>query len=280
MRTGLAILVALSAVLAGCAANPAPQEGAPTALPTREPDAQPNSSSSIREEREAIQLVLGMNDCSGIATVETIPRGQSRAEPPSGWEPSESSVIQITTEIYSCDRFSIGPFERPNVTVLFQGHNNHRAPKDCADIETAVASEILHLIIVTDAEVGNYLRDLGFPARVGEIRMESVELGDPRIERWSVELPDHEPSWLQRVSAMEASIRNTHSTRRFWENPGGGISLLEFEASWRYANEPLPPVAGELNDPFLFGNEMHAGLGPLLDPGSWVNAPVKHLGDC
>lgn len=211
-----------------------------------------------------------------------LPNNVVDARPPANWEGSGTLQVKVSTELYRCERVSIGTFERANVTLAIQTHDNHTPPPGCIDALGGAAhqSAILQLFIASDKDLVLFFNQIGLPASFGEFEVQAdVREGDLRAETWRISISNKTDSWLQRTHSQGPSIRNILTTRLFWEPPGGGISFLDFESSWRYANEPAPPVFGELNEPFLPGMKAYSGVGPLLANGTWVNAPFVHFGD-
>ncbi|MCA1818550.1 MAG: hypothetical protein LC620_00600, partial [Halobacteriales archaeon] len=102
----------MAAVLAGCAAPPAPAgpPAAPTPAPAR----------------------LELSDCSGWDLSSPVPflGPTAPGEAPPGWEPDALAPSGVRVGAYCCHRLAVGPLERP-VRLLFDAHDHATIPATC-----------------------------------------------------------------------------------------------------------------------------------------------------
>jgi hypothetical protein len=130
-----------------------------------------------------------LDDCKdGITNGGLFPaQAFPQATPPTGWSPQSPPLIQVELQILSCQRISVGPFERGPVHLLFETHDNFSPPDSCAkaaggDYYSALA---LTQFWIDDAEIAGYLRTkFGLPAQEATFNQSSTVVNGEGRQHW------------------------------------------------------------------------------------------------
>jgi hypothetical protein len=223
-----------------------------------------------------------MNQCNGMSVVPRWPTALVDARPPPGWNETLWPLTATPFKIHECARFSLGPFERANVTLVIQTHDNRETPDACAEgigVDFHI-SEIIHAILVDDLEIAQYLTSLGMPAEFGTANSSVQEYGQMRVMKWILSPSDKHFSEVSFISWAEPNTRESSILRRFWVNPLGGISFIDMKHSTFFSGTSAEPVYALVHEPFMGqGSTEYVAYAGAQFWDSNVSGPLRHFGD-
>ncbi|MFO1535470.1 MAG: hypothetical protein ABR586_07385 [Thermoplasmatota archaeon] len=233
----------MAAVLAGCAAPPAPAgpPAAPTPAPAR----------------------LELSDCSGWDLSSPVPflGPTAPGEAPPGWEPDALAPSGVRVGAYGCHRLAVGPLERP-VRLLFDAHDHATIPATCkAPANDPAEAFVLHGLWSDDAEAARYLNaTFGLPARPTPIAEQAQGLGAAgRLHTWSWGDPQAR-STLSVADVGDPWSFSRH-VRLFWPH-GDGVGMLDLAYTYLDPSRLWRPAQGTLQPPMLLA-------GAFAGPVAW-----------
>lgn len=223
-----------------------------------------------------------MNHCIGMSVVPMWPTAVVEARPPPGWNETLWPLTATPIEIHQCARFSLGPFERANVTLVIQTHDNRDTPDACAEgvgVEFHI-SEIIYALLIDDLEIAQYLASLGMPAKFGTVSPSVQKHGQVTVTTWILTPSGEDASEISVMSSEGPNTRESPILRRFWVNSEGGVSFIDMKHSVFYSGTSIELVYASVHEPFM-------GQGPteaIVDAGaefwdSHASGPLVHFGD-
>lgn len=279
MKTGVALFMVI--LLAGCAeSNPTLAETAPKHDDKVREEIPPtvHSVEPTRSPFQDEQMRLLLTDCRGLTARTYLPSELTEAEPPNGWERGPAPITEVRLNLLTCGRFSLGPFERPGVSLLLEVHDNRRTPESCA---TGVggeysSSEIIHQLWINDEEIVVYLTELGLPVRFATIN--ETQAGETIT--WNLESPGLPTYWLMKPLEQEPNFREGITYRRFWQDAHGGISFMDWDQSYFFNGQDPNQVISYMGAPFLYVSpvEVTHRVGNIVEEAN-VDAPITRFGD-
>lgn len=174
-----------------------------------------------------------------------------------GWEESVTPDGELHYRARTCERVSVGPFERGPVNLFYETHNNRRVPGPCAEGEYANTG-VLQTIWLDDAEIADYLRTVYLmPAQFASISLTKVDAGMTIDFLWTVELPGSESSELvyRHIPDNDYGQREYPSFRYFWASAPDAVSYMDTKTETHTVGEEEPTVVeGTLKPPLLYTN--------------------------
>ena len=175
-----------------------------------------------------------------------------------GWEGNTLLTGELHYRLRSCERVSVGPFERGPINLFYETHTNRQVPASCAEGGDYTNTGVLHRIWVDDAEIAHYLRTTYLmPANFATISLAEVA-SDAIVDfRWTVELPGSEPSELVYHHFPENGYpqREFPSFRYFWASGPESVSYMDTATETHTVGVEEPSIVeGTLRAPLLYAN--------------------------
>lgn len=216
-----------------------------------------------------------MDGCESMYSFAVLPADAVGAHPPPSWGPGPTPLTEIHLNVHRCEVVALGLYERQAVTIAIETHDNREPPLGCRGNYTS--SEIVTQWFVDDVELVGAFQNFGLPS--GHATFEWQQSGDRRVVTIT---PDGAgPTVIEETLAGQETGSTTAQTwRRFWVNPVGGISFIDFStetSNTELASSPL--VTGDIGAPFLFAKTglPYVGYGGMLKED--VQASVSIFGD-
>jgi hypothetical protein len=267
----------LALFLAGCTSE---QQGLqdPTVDVEETPPSEANQSVPSKDapvlEAQPASAGFAFDDCYGLRGLIYLPASSIEATPPADWQPSPTGIVQVKVIAMECARASIGQLERGPASFVLETHNNHSPAGNCTSGDYT-SSETLRAFWASDQVFVNALGNLGIPSQVAIIRAQTDSAG--LVSRqFSFGLQDGPLSEIQIYNLTRPADQYEEATTRlFWGNPSGGISLMDFElGTYSDALEPQT-IFGAINEPFLFAQTKSPAFGAY--GGGFVNSHVRAM---
>ena len=160
----LAIVVAAFLVLAGCSS---PKEALPPSPSASETQTTTSSDPPILVptpggNETSIPRTLLVGPCTSWSVSGPTPPAPLRpSRPPNGWDERADPQGSFDLVAYTCERISVGPFERGPVHLLLEGHPNADFPEACEEdqVESPTLYHVVHLMGLDDPELVAYLNE-------------------------------------------------------------------------------------------------------------------------
>lgn len=232
-------VVASAVAFAGCVDgspsdgdSPPPSTGSGTPAPDPSPTGDPKTPDGGTPTDTGYPRQAHWTDCEGMTSVFNWPLGATHAPHAPGWEPVGPRVA-TEIELYGleCQRFSMGPFERP-IRMIMETHDYQEAPQGCYPEDPApglTEFQTLNTIWFNDQEVVDYVDAvLGMPVHYANITIEEEPVAEgTKWWQWSWGIEGQETSWLRGFDDQERDIMETHEFRIFWYNDTA-VSAMDY----------------------------------------------------
>lgn len=212
---------------------------------------------------------FALSDCSSIIGSFEWLGDAGPGEAPPGWEQQLGSGgigSAELVEIMTCDRVSIGPFERPLV-LLFEAHSKMDPPATCKPEEGFIW--ILNSLWTNDAAVSGYLsEELGIRTQVANF--EADYQNDTHLSKisWSWAPTGNGTVSQLTVLAAEPEPQASPLTLGFryaW-NHGSGISIMRYNETAIVPTSPEQAAFGSFTEPMLHAS---TGVEPFVGRGDY-----------
>ncbi|MHB8634061.1 MAG: hypothetical protein ACYDBQ_08875 [Thermoplasmatota archaeon] len=247
----------VAAFVAGCTAPLSPAAPAPVTAPPSD---------------------LHLSNCVGASLTNDYPGSTGPGGAPPGWEHTGQAGSSVYLDLYRCQRFSWGAFERGPVALVWDAHDNANFPPAClSDPKEHFDRYGLwgHLIVGDKAVARALNTTLGLPALAGD-----VELNDSQSAlSWTWRAENGTPSHLEVLYQAASTYPYQVAHKLFWMAGGHLFSIL-LERTSQSVHYPLPVVTGTMAPPMLESAPSHfVSTLPRVDEGADLNGHIRSYGD-
>lgn len=236
------------------------------------------TSAQTETTSATLPLGLNLNVCQGIEAVRYYPSEVVGAEPPANWSGGPTPFSEVFILLLTCERISIGQFERGPIEFVMEVHDNRAPIGDCTKGDY-ISSEVISAILVEDQDVFGFLKELGLPVHLAVLEHSLQDAALTTISEWR--FANDDGSWQLKTDTNGNPVGPyDYKYRRFWENRNGGISYMDFELTFTRHFASTQFVVGEVGEPFLHlpGVTAYAAAGNHLVDAS-VFAPIHQFRD-
>ncbi|MHB1260084.1 MAG: hypothetical protein ACYC2H_00060 [Thermoplasmatota archaeon] len=228
--------------------------------------------------------LIAWNHCRGFAStvffyanVVDLDDGQT----PPGWEPTLTQDDRYLLAVNTCERVSIGPYERGPVSFFLELHTAVNPPEACNQFEAGFDDmSILLGMWVSDQEVAAHLaQTYQMPVRYGQVSVTETPTADGMTYQWTVSSDGGESNLVVYRPGGDEDL-SPRINRLVWHN-GTGVTF------WDYHDEPVipyataPPTTGTIAPPMKYAQgttRPFSGLGEAWSVGDFYG-PLYRFGD-
>lgn len=155
--------------------------------------------------------------------------------------------------VNTCQRVSVGGFERGPVSFMLEQHWGVDPPDSCRDFNPGFdQAAVLLALWVDDPEVATYLRaEYHLPVEVGQVHEEVMPQDDMEIQTWTWQTEGAEQSTLVVVHPGGSEGKAAPTNRLIWHN-GTGVSFLDLTSDRDLPQAFVPTAHGVLAPPMRY----------------------------